>query len=101
MIHFIRIALLKQILKVRRHKVKYSRKIKSPTVRHGVVDENCGFPGFSQDAVHRHAKNQLKALGPLQLWLTQVVQNRDPERLHADARGEVQVTTDAHVVNTG
>jgi len=86
---------------VRREAVKSSRQIKSLTVRHRVIDEHGSLPGFSQDAVHRHAKDELKALGALQLRLSKVIQDGDPERLHADARGEVQVTTDAHVVNAG
>lgn len=70
------------------------------TVGRGVIDEDCGLRRFSQDAVHRHTEHQLKRLDSLQLWLPQVVQDGDSHGLHADARGEVQVTTDAYVVET-
>lgn len=70
------------------------------TVGDGVIDEDFGLGGFSQDAVHRHSKDELKRLDSLQLRLPQVVQDGDPDGLHADTRGEVQVPTDAHVVDT-
>lgn len=68
------------------------------TVRRGVVDEDHRLARFSQDPICRHSQDQVKAFRPLQLRLTQVIQDGDPERLHADARGEVQVLADAHVI---
>lgn len=70
------------------------------TVGDRVIDEDSGLGRFSQDAVHRHSKDELKRLYSLQLWPPQVIQDGDPDGLHADTRGEVQVLTDPHVVDT-
>lgn len=74
---------------------------KALTVRHGVINEDHGLRRLSQDAVHRHTKDKLKTLNPLQLRLSQVIQDGDLKSLHADARSEVQVTADAHIIDTG
>lgn len=77
------------------------RERKALTVRHRVVNEDCGLARFSQDSIHRHAKDELKALHSLQLRLSQVIQDGDLKSLHADTRSEVQVTADSHVVSAG
>lgn len=88
------------ITKFRRSHPPDGKGKKALTVRHRVIDEDCSLPRFSQDAIHRHTKDKLKALSSLQVWLSQVIQNGDLKSLHADARGKVQVTTDAYVVDT-
>ena len=70
------------------------------TVGEGVVDGDGGLAGLPQHSVHGHAENQVEHLGALQLRLAQVVQDGHPERLHGHARSKVQVTADAHVVQT-
>lgn len=74
---------------------------KALTVRHRVVNEDRGLARFSQDSIHRHAKDKLKALCSLQLRLSQVIEDGDLKSLHADARSKVQVTADSHVVGAG
>lgn len=71
------------------------------TVGDGVVDKDGGLARFSQNAIHRHAEDQLEGLWPLQNRLTQVIQDCHPEGLLVHPWGIVQVTTDPYVVHTG
>ena len=68
------------------------------TVGDGVVDVDGGLARLSQNAVDRHAKDQLEPLRPLQHGLTQVIQDGYADGLHVHPGGEVQVSADPHVV---